>query len=76
MLDSTVALSVSTRLLSVAPVEAEEVVVAMVVAAVATTLAAAEEATVVEVGIVCSYHQSLLSISANHIRRGRGLWWT
>ncbi len=75
MLDSTVALSVSIRLLSVAPVEEEEVAVAMVVAAVATTLAA-EEATEVEVGIVCSYHLSHLSVSANHIRRRRGLWWT
>ena len=58
-----------------AQVEAEEVAVAMVVDAVATTLAA-EEGTEVEVGIVCSYHLSLLSISANHIRRRWGLWWT
>lgn len=75
MLGSTVAPSVSIRLLSVAQVEVEEVAAAMVVDAVATTLAA-EEVTVAEVGIVCSYHLSLLSISANHIRRRWGLWWT
>ena len=55
MLGSTVALSVSTRLPSVVLGEAEEEVVAMVGAVVATTLVA-EEATEVEVGIVCSYH--------------------
>lgn len=71
-----VALSVLIRLLSVAQVEeAEEAAVAMV-AVVATTLVGEEEATEVEVevGIVCSYHLSLLPIPTNHFRRRRGLW--
>lgn len=64
----------SIRPLSVAQVEAEEVAVAMVAVDAVATTPAVEEATEVEVGIVCSYHLSLLPIPTNHCRRRRRLW--